>query len=158
MNSIVLPEATTRRERMRREGTLVKRGVILNGVGLLVALGLLVPVAAPQTAPQAVAQEERLPVRPGVTAFYTGLVEVDYQRVRHNVPEYRTVQAERYLKKREIQLLQQLVEEDSLARRNRNLITDLMRNAELITNVERVIGALPDQKVLLVLGRPRTVG
>ncbi|MGV3719733.1 MAG: hypothetical protein ACO1SX_02395 [Actinomycetota bacterium] len=120
--------------------------------GLLAAsVAVSAPAAFAQRAP------DRSPVSPrllrGITPaqLLRGLVEVDFEIARANLNRYRTVQVEQALSRDDVASLTRLVEGDSLARRNRDLLTGVLRNAEAIGDAERVVGLAATQRLIFVM-------
>jgi len=80
-----------------------------------------------------------------------GLDEIDPEFARANLNRYRIVQAEQVFSREDVQSLRQLVEADSLARRNRDLLTDVLRKSEAIGVDEQVAGLAMVSRLIFVV-------
>jgi hypothetical protein len=76
-----------------------------------------------------------------VRSLLTDMAEMDPQEVRLDLELYRVVQANEVMDATQLGRLTQLVDDNSTARRNRNLITNMLREAQRLTRAQTVVGA-----------------
>jgi hypothetical protein len=77
-----------------------------------------------------------------------GLADLDYDAFRADVRSYRILSAREVLSEEDLRLLGTLIDDNSLARRNRNLVTTLLRNSNRTTANTVVLGVDERQRVI----------
>jgi hypothetical protein len=82
--------------------------------------------------------------------LFNDLVAIDYQAFRTRAGDYRVVDADEFLTQEQVRLLEARIDENSVARRNRDLLTAFLRDARQITARERVVGVSADQRAVYV--------
>lgn len=92
-----------------------------------------------------------LPQPLDLNALVRELAAVDYTAVKANLSRYRIVDLENRLDRDSVATLRTMLQENSGARRNRNLLTDLLRDGNLITNVQTVVGASREEQIIYIL-------
>jgi hypothetical protein len=121
-------------------------------LGTIVLLGAL---AAGPAAAQRI--PDRAPVSPRLlrgispTTLLRGLGEIDFEATRSKLNHYRVVQAEQVLTTEGVQTLARMVDDDSVARRNRDLLTDVLRKSDTIGDDEQVAGIGLANRLIFVI-------
>lgn len=85
-----------------------------------------------------------------VRGMLTDMAEMDPQEVRLDLDQYRVVQANEVLDASQLGSLTRLVDDNSTARRNRNLVTTLLRGSQRLSAAQTVIGADLQRRLLFV--------
>jgi hypothetical protein len=126
-------------------------------LGLLAALGLTLPGAMrvdaqPRTTarPRTAAQSRPLP-RATVRSLVNGMAEMDPQAVKLDLDRYRVVQADQMMDTAQVGRLVELVDDNSTARRNQNLVTTLLRQSQRLSRAQTVVGADLSRRQLFVV-------
>jgi hypothetical protein len=156
LRQLIANDSVARRNQALLNGLLRGSQAITSSeqvVGVLPERNLIYVLGSGTAAPGA---ENAVFLRPAIVEadpaqLARGLTTADFQAIRYGLPEYRTVDAGRVLTRRQLQMLERLIDQDSLARRNRDLITNLLRDSKLITSTQRVVGVTEDPKALFVV-------
>jgi hypothetical protein len=91
--------------------------------------------------PSASAQTRRTTARADVRSLLNGMAEMDFQAVKLDLDRYQVVQLDRVMDTGRIGRLTELVDDNSTARRNRNLVTNLLRQERRVSSAQTVVGA-----------------
>lgn len=91
-----------------------------------------------------------LPPRIDLNALVSDLAAVDYTAVKANLSRYRIIDLGNRLDRDSLATLRTMLRENSGARRNRNLLTDLLRDGNRITNVQTVVGASRAEQIIYI--------
>jgi hypothetical protein len=80
----------------------------------------------------------------------SNLAAVDYERLRASAPAYRVIDVAEVFTPEQVSRLRTLINENATARRQRNLLTDFLRDTERITNQQTVVGISEADRVIWV--------
>lgn len=85
-----------------------------------------------------------------VRGLLTDMAEMDPQEVKLDLEDYRVVQANQALDATQLGSLTRLVEDNSTARRNQNLVTNMLRQSQRLSPAQMVVGADLRRRLLFV--------
>lgn len=85
-----------------------------------------------------------------VRGMLTDMAEMDPQEVQLDLEQYRVVQANEVMDAAQLGRLTRLVDDNSTARRNRNLLTTMLRESQRLTMGQTVVGADLSRHLLFV--------
>jgi len=86
-----------------------------------------------------------------VRSMVTDMAEMDPQVVKLDLDRYRVVQADQVMDTAQMGRLVELVDDNSTARRNQNLVTTVLRQSQRLSTGQTVIGADLRRRQLFVV-------
>jgi len=129
-------------------------------LGWVAALGLALPGVLgvtraeaqprPTARPRSAARARPLPQQT-VRSLVTDMAEMDPQEVKLDLDRYRVVQAAELMDTTQLGRLVDLVDDNSTARRNQNLVTTLLRQSKRLSSGQTVVGADLRRRQLFVV-------
>jgi hypothetical protein len=113
--------------------------------GMLAAVGLSLPVALvgvtrAEAQPRTSARSRALP-QLTVRTMANAMAEMDPQAVKLSLDRYQVVQANELMEMPQLRRLVELVDDNSTARRNQNLMTAVLRQSQRLSTGQTVVGA-----------------
>lgn len=135
----------------------MRRNLEWKSLGWVAALALTLPaslpvIAQPRTTgrPRTAARTQQLP-RQTVRTLAADMAEMDPQAVKLDLGRYRVVQAAELMDTAQVGRLVDLVDDNSTARRNQNLVTTLLRQSQRLSSGQTVVGADLRRRQLFVV-------